>query len=646
MEALAFLEGQFLLARNKRGSWVRSALAEKQETTPGLERAIVVANWIEQNLQIALKDGGVRTIKLNDAQTVLMQYVARCWHLGLPVQILVPKARQEGVSTYLQALGFALCVLNNHVERVYRVATIAHTEESAKTIFRMSRMFEKKLPEEWAPHGNLESKQQGQIEWDHGARSRIGTARGGDAVERGATLNMIHGSEVAYWAAAGANPDTVWTAAIGALNDDRDAVLALESTANGRDPFFYRLFEESTHRPPRNTWRVIFLPWLLAPDYSMPYALYRKQRIELGWDAEMLPEEFIATPAELELREHLAGVIVAPGEEWYRYRVRLTDEQLVWRRHTIEKKFNGRLEDFQREYPSTVEEAFLATSTSLFSQETISHYWNAAERGKVGDVVTVGAAGFGFEEKAGGALELWEVPDAHSDYVIGGDPSEGLAFGDASSAFVINKRTLVVAAELHGRMDPDKFADALNALGRWFNNALLAVESTFDAGVVRRLRKKHKYPNLYWHRVVDSKSAKPTKPGFSTDRRTRTVILNVLAATCRDLELKSRSIGFRNEMNTFVWRVSKNGDKGKWAAAPGHHDDRIMAMAIGLFVCDLRGRDGRRKVERAAAPKSEAEKALEAFHREDAAQQARERGHGRGQPVVGAEGVGGPIYLG
>ena len=60
--------------------------------------------------------------------------------------------------------------------------------------------------------------------------------------------------------------------------------------------------------------------------------------------------------------------------------------------------------------------------------------------------------------------------------MVGADVGEGLAGGDASCACVIERESGVQVAELHGRVSPERFAQLLYALARWYYSAWLAVE--------------------------------------------------------------------------------------------------------------------------------------------------------------------------
>lgn len=607
---------RWLLERSSSGSWTSSSPGTPSK---GVTKALLVANFIETNLLVASKDGRIVPMRLNEAQSILHQFVTRCWHERVRVLVIVPKARQEGVSTYVQALNFALAVLSDRAGRAFRAATVAHIEESAKAIFGMSRRFQKLLPNEWKQ--DLESKQQGRIEWAGGSAIDVASIKLGDALLKGVTLNAFHGSEVANWADLGVNASEAFTSAMGALAPGPDSMIFLESTAKGRDAFFFRQIDLALRG--KSPLRVVFLPWMLASEYRMTWAEYRAQRAH-----QELPETFEPTGEELELREYLSQVIVRPGEEWVRYRVELTDEQLIWRRHAIETLCDNKLETFKRYFPSTIEECFASTEKGMFTESTLEYLWQESQEPKwIGDLTLNPRAEVEFVPGGGrdAYLQVWEKPKAGERYILAADVA-GEEDGDYSDATVIHEPTLTEVAAFSGHIDYDRFALYLYQLGRWYGWAKLAIENNHSPSVVLAVRKLG-YPRLYYYTDPDLRDARPSRPGFNTNKKSRKIALAQLSAVCRDRVYRTRSKLFAEQAGWFVW----NDRERRYKAAPGKHDDAVMSRAIAVFVAGVRGADGRRLAQRPGEQKDEA--AYRAFLREQEEQERRN------------ELVQGPIFL-
>lgn len=572
-----------ILIRDKPGSWRLSEGVEKSE---GTDRAIALFEFMEQELKILTKDGRLVLYRMNQAQQKLAQHVAWRWHNKLPVKVLVPKARQMGVSTFWQLLFFSLCLL----KKVYRVATVAHDDAGARKIFSISKTALKHLSPEWGVESfPLESRTADTIAWEKGSKVSVYSVRIADALGKGGTIQGAHFSEAANFTDGGNDADGAYASMQGELYKDWETVEALESTAKGRDPFFYAMIEESLSDPPRNNYVTLFFPWFLMPEYSMPWEEYRRIALGSGYDPG---EEFVAREDEVELRARLRDKVITPDRAHVDYRVELTDEQLIWRRYRIRNDCRGKVELFQRYYPSDIEEAFASTETTLFSSQDMDYYWGRTRdelsRGNVQMVAGVPA----FLSHNHGVVRIWEHPLPGEEYVIGADVSLGKRGGDFSAAYVLRPYSLEVVAALHGLLEWDHYADALYALGRYYNWALLAIENNYSPATADTVFKKG-YKNLYHYAdEASARAREKPKAGFNTNKSTRPEMIQRLSASIRDRELIMPDTGFVREMKEFVYDPKRD----RYAARQGKHDDRIMALSIALYVAPSR-EERRRKVE-------------------------------------------------
>jgi len=173
-------------------------------------------------------------------------------------------------------------------------------------------------------------------------------------------------------------------------------------------------------------------------------------------------------------------------------------------------------------------------------------------------------------------LLVWEEPVAERIYVIGADVGEGVAAGDASAACVIDRTSGAQVAELHGRVAPDRFAQMLNLLGRWYNRAMLAVErNNHGHSTLNTLRNVCRYPRLYYHVRYDQTRQGTAILGWPTDQATKPILVDDLAAAILEEALIMRSPGLVDECRSFVTH-----DGGSQGAQPGKHDDRVIAAGI------------------------------------------------------------------
>lgn len=178
-----------------------------------------------------------------------------------------------------------------------------------------------------------------------------------------------------------------------------------------------------------------------------------------------------------------------------------------------------------------------------------------------------------FVEDDAGALSIYETPQPKTPYVIGADTAEGGI--DNSVGQVLNNVTGALAATWKGHCDTDLFAKQMYCLGKYYNRALISIETNFDLHPVKELQRL-RYPRQFKREVFDEISkTTQTKYGFQTTRVTRPVIIAELVAIVREQIDLINDIDTLNEMLTFV----RNED-GRPEAQEGKHDDTIMALAI------------------------------------------------------------------
>lgn len=178
-----------------------------------------------------------------------------------------------------------------------------------------------------------------------------------------------------------------------------------------------------------------------------------------------------------------------------------------------------------------------------------------------------------------GQITIYELPKPNVPYVIGCDTS-----GDGSDYFaahVINNITGNQVAVYHYKEDEDLFTRQMYCLGRYYNEALIAIESNFSSYPIKELQRLG-YERQYIRETVDTvTSQRKNKFGFHTNKATRPQILANLIKIVREHSHVINHIGTLNEMHTFV----KN-DRGREEAMAGKHDDLIMSLAIAHFIRD------------------------------------------------------------
>ena len=131
---------------------------------------------------------------------------------------------------------------------------------------------------------------------------------------------------------------------------------------------------------------------------------------------------------------------------------------------------------------------------------------------------------------------------------------------------------------MHGRWLPETFAGHAADLAHHYNDALLAVEANNHGhSTLNTLRNVLHYPHLYC--LVDYRTGeKADEPGWKTDPRTRPLMLGELRQGVEQGWMKIRDGTFLAQCRTF----KLDRDEEKYKAAPGCHDDSVIAWAIAI----------------------------------------------------------------
>jgi hypothetical protein len=245
------------------------------------------------------------------------------------------------------------------------------------------------------------------------------------------------------------------------------------------------------------------------------------------------------------------------------------------------------------QYPADEFEAFTLTNRVFFDPDDLKHYGTLVPKPLYQfDFRAKGPTTAKIDKNERGTIRVYAEPKPDGKYAIGGDVATGRG-RDYSAAYVVDLGSMELVAEFHGRLDADLYAFQLHYLGRWYNTALIAVETAggFGEAVIISLRDgragRPAYPMLYRH-VMSSRPDLPVAKtfGFPTNTKTRPLILNQFEQAIRERQLPFVTGHLLREMQTFA-----HHDKGspEIRAQDGSRDDCVMAAAITLEMYRLRG---------------------------------------------------------
>lgn len=504
----------------------------------------IAMDYIESCLKIKTKSGTVVPFRLNDAQRKLYAVAKKQQDAGKPVRLIILKARQLGFSTLTEGLIFHACATRRNTNALI----VAHREDATANLFRMSKLFYDELPAPVKPMlraSNAQelvfenpSKLRSEREARPGLRSRIRCATaGGRGIGRSDTLQCVHLSEYAFWPDGADGKASTLAGILQAVPSLPGTMVVIESTANGFEDFKERWDAAVAGE---NDFEPVFFAWFENPDYSMP---------------------------------------VVPGTEWtpeerdLKAAYRLTDEQLQWRRWCIANNCGGSLDMFRQEYPASPGEAFLHSGTGVFDNEQIvlrlERLPGPAGRGEFTDGE--------WTESETGAITLYELPEEGVPYVLGGDTAgEG---SDYFTAIVIDNVSGRIVAKLRQKYSEPEYVRQIFALGRFYNDALVAIETNFSTYPVMKLQEME-YPNQYSREREDTYTWQMRKSyGFRTDRQSRPrAIANLVEVFSSHPEwFTDREL--LEEMLTFCYNEDHRPE-----ALAGKHDDLVMGAAITYAV--------------------------------------------------------------
>lgn len=420
---------------------------------------------------------------------------------------IILKARQMGITTYIAARFFVQTITRPGTMTVQ----VAHDQESAEEIFKIVHRFWENLPETMKRGALLRSRANvRQMVFPRlDSEYRVATAADVNA-GRGLTIHNLHCSEVARWLR---DADEALASLRAAVPLDGDIVL--ESTPNGAGGVFY---EEWQHAADTG-YTQHFFPWWYDDEY----------------------------------RDDIRAIEVEPltnEEQELVCRAGLSHAQIAWRRMN-RAQLRGLA---AQEYAEDPVSCFRASGECIFELEAIER--------------VLEALAMPTETRDNGRLTIWFQPRTDRQYIVGVDPAGGGTAGDYACAEVIDRKTAMQCAELHGHYSPRELAVKVIELGRMYNAALLVVErNNHGHGVLANLRAAG-YQRVFRDRDQD---------GWLTSAVTKPAMIENLAAILALKPELFQSQRLLAECRTFVRR--KDGSSG---GASGSHDDCVMAMALAL----------------------------------------------------------------
>jgi hypothetical protein len=527
---------------------VETLHAMTDEELKTAEKALMVDDPLrlveEGYLTIKTKAGELRRLELNTVQKRLLVRIRELVAHKRPVRIWCLKARQTGISTLIEAIEYAVTSQREAVNSL----VVADDIDGANYLFGMQKLFQEMLDEHLRPlpkHSNEKKLEFSDIH----SQILIDTSDNLSA-GRKFTFRFVHLSEVSRFRdlktlMLGINqavPNLPFTFIIG------------ETTANGMNQFYDEWVSvEEASRQGLTDWECFFIPWFEVSEY----------RLEGDYPVDAI-EFSTATDRENFLID----------ESVLREKYGLSTSQIMWRRWCIVNNCNRNILQFNQEFPDCPKTAFISTGDNFFNKQALGRQ-ESIKPLSVGNIVKESGK-YVWREDNTGLFRVYEFPTGRGQYVVAGDPAEGLEQGDKSAAVVINKKTNRTSCVYNHNIPPDRFEEDLIKIGHFYNDAIIACESKgYGYSVNQGLYKN--YGRVYRKIKTKRGFVEQTQDlGWNTNSVTRPQMLAQLAS-----EIENHSTDLLDkDIIAQAWTFVNNIKRGQPEAEKGKADDLIMARAI------------------------------------------------------------------
>lgn len=493
-------------------------------------------------LKIRDENGKIVPMKFSASQEKIWEQVAPRLDTHERLWFIVLKCRQMYASTFFMNLTFCRTIEQPGTHSL----VLAQDLDTSQALFNKAKVFYEHLD---MPKFQPAKKREIVFPFPKGQSVFTVVSAGVSAKGRGMTQSCVHASESAFWL----HPE-ILTGLFQSMPDVKDTEWVLESTANGKQGDGRMFYEEWQRAISGESFlQPIFIPWYTMAKYRGSY-IGRDPLPENEWDDE----------------EKILNATFG-----------IDGDQLAWRRYAIKTKTQGQIDLFHQEYPSTAEEAFISSGLPAFDRLALTALTRdkcqPAHRGYL--TMTPGTKDIRFTHDPTGVVRIWQEPVPGHQYVIGADTAEGLEGGDYTCAEVLDMGTLEQVASIHGSIAPWDFALMLNAMGLWYNKAIVAIEvNNIGHAVQDHMIRTHLYPNLHpWKGKPDRVHRGKAKLwGWETNSYSRPLMIE---AGRRVINHRLVTI-HEDKLFDELFDFSRN-DQGKYEAEAGH-DDRVMAFLVAL----------------------------------------------------------------
>ena len=520
---------------------------------------------------------------LNRAQRRVLLKLEKLRQNGVPIRLIILKARQWGGSTMVQI--YIAWIQLMHKEN-WHSTIVAHVESASANVRGMYSRLLRSYPLEnlnYSPYEGGKFK----IIKERGCIHSIGSYENPDAL-RSNDIRCAHLTELGMWKTTSIkSPEDVIASISSAIPNISSTMMVLESTAKGVGDYFYRAWKKYEDKD-SSSMDGVFVAWFENPFNLMPFN-NQDEKVKLAESLSEYEIEMLDMGATLE------------GIKWYRFEL---------------SGYSGDTDKMKQEAPCTPQEAFQSTGRPAFKHTYIKNIEKGIkEPAFIGEIEADAQTGPNALEnvelvkKEKGRLKVWNMPNdppidegyvfRGTRYVITMDIGGVSKGSDFSSVSVLDRYWLAAApgdgkvekvAQWHGHLDPDLMAWVSAMIATFYDDGVLVIENNTYDSRYQKTDGEHSYTvldeisgfysNLYSSTPLDLiKQGIPKKYGFRTDRNTKPMVVDFYRQMLRDRGFVERNIDALQEAKNY-----EITEDGKFSAVPGNHDDILMSDMIGLWV--------------------------------------------------------------
>ena len=558
---------------------------------------------------ISDKAGNDQLLRLWDGQELLLQKMEDMKNRGKAQRVIVVKARQLGLSLFGNSMVFWQCVFKQNRKGLI----VSEDQDQSVNLFNnyLSPMY-RQLPWWLRPRFSSFKLEEGIVfdvpvkEGGVGLKSAIrvqwATRKGG--LGQGYKLNAFHGSEFTAWAnlRESLEEDLKY-----ALVNHQDTIAILESTAKGAGTASHAFYNKCVDLAERSDWEAVFLPyffettrvlappqgWKLGEEETRMRSVVYENWVQCG--NKGCRRFFNRRRGKGNRDGETCPVCNISKLEPYT----LTTDQIYF---IVNEKINAsNPKSIKQELALTAEEAFIAGGEQVFSEKAVENLEYMVEKSPPPKKGFFDRHGFfhGFDsddltrkchlagcsvhhETEPHHLSVWEDPIPGANYQIGVDV--GFGKGKDDSVAWVNRVGVKGADDVHvatfvsNIIEPIELAYELAKLGRWYNDAMVAIEYNSPGNsTADQLLQNLTYPNIYKKRTY---STAASAFHWQTQQNTKPKLIVTVDRWLKESIFYARDKRLLEQVKVFT----KDEDSLRTGAQRGFKDDILMAAMIALYT--------------------------------------------------------------